>query len=203
MLKVRDVVKGRFGGNFLYVNEVVRRFLRIVLLDELPTCRHRKVEDSEQLLLFLDNLVENPSVVDVGHVDIVELGQKFMVAVIVHPILLLAILPNGSLIVNFDPSPNYGAYGGRKHLQEELALPSFSRMNLRAIAGQTGLERIEGVLHLVALLVSNVAFNGVADCIAYQHANACVLQLLAHLPQVDGYGPISGHIAISIKQLSL
>lgn len=100
MLKVRDVVKGRFGGNFLYVNEVVRRFLRIVLLDELPTCRHRKVEDSEQLLLFLDNLVENPSVVDVGHVDIVELGQKFMVAVIVHPILLLAILPNGSLIVN-------------------------------------------------------------------------------------------------------
>ena len=69
VLKVCDVVKSRFGGNFLYVNEVVRRFRRIVLLDELPTCRHRKVEDSEQLILFLENLVETPSVVDVGHVD--------------------------------------------------------------------------------------------------------------------------------------
>ncbi len=114
MLKVCDVVKGRFGGNFLYVNEVVRRFRRIVLLDELPTCRHRKVEDSEQLLLFLDNLVENPSAVEVGHVDVVELGQKFMVAVIVNPVLLLTILPHASLIVNFDPSPNHGAYGSLK-----------------------------------------------------------------------------------------
>ena len=114
MLKVCDVVKGRFGGNFLYVNEVVRRFRRIVLLDELPTCRHRKVEDSEQFLLFLDNLVENPSAVEVGHVDVVELGQKFMVAVIVNPVLLLTILPHASLIVNFDPSPNHGAYGSLK-----------------------------------------------------------------------------------------
>lgn len=115
----------RFRGDVLNVGDLVGVFLLIVRRDHLFAGRERYVEDSEEFLLLSRHFIEDPPVLEAGRVDIVQLSQQLVVAVIVHAILLLSALRDRSLVVKLDPGTHHGVDGRRQHLQEELPFPGF------------------------------------------------------------------------------
>ena len=124
-LQLHNFGVNRFRGDVLNVGDLVGVILLIVRHDHLFAGWKRYVEDSEELLLLSRHFIENPPVLEAGHVDIVQLSQQLMVAVIVHAILLLSALRDRSLVVKLDSGAHHGVDGRRQHLQEELPLPGF------------------------------------------------------------------------------
>lgn len=125
----------RFRGDVLNVGDLVGILLLIVRHDHLFASRERYVEDSEEFLLFSRHFIEDPPVFEAGHVDIVQLSQQLVVAVIVHAVLLLSVLRDCPLVVKLDPGAHHGLDVAGVHESELFSAPNPASSRLSYGAG--------------------------------------------------------------------